>query len=380
MHSFYALCTPPVMHTQVQAANQKLKAGGVRVKLYQRSDDGPLYLIGTFPPKPQSQKDKPYQQKISLGMQPHTQGIKRAVQEAKRVSLLLEKGEFDWSEWIGDQSQVSGPPVGELAARYEQWFFATKGETASTKYTWEKDYLAVYRKIPNDAHLTEEFIISFIQSSSDPNTRSRKRYTQAMKKLAEFAELPIRMKKIQQLSGNYGRPGTLKPRKLLTDQEIIEIWSLLDNPIAKYVWGLMACFGCRSHEVWFVDTSALLEGGNTIQIPRNTKSKRDRTAYALPRAWLDQFELRVEKPLPEPDPKLTNGALGDKITHLFTNKGLPGPYILRHCWKQRAIRVGIDPSVAARSLGHSVSVSQQTYSAWLADQVSVEAFDRVGLG
>ncbi|NJM00388.1 MAG: GIY-YIG nuclease family protein [Synechococcaceae cyanobacterium SM2_3_2] len=192
-------------------------------------------------------------------MQPHTQGIKRAVQEAKRASLLLEKGEFDWSEWIGDQSQVSGPPVGELAARYEQWFFATKGETASTRYTWEKDYLAVYRKIPNDAHLTEAFIISLIQASSEPNTRSRKRYTQALKKLAEFAELPIRMKKIQQLSGNYGRPGTLKPRKLLTDQEIIEIWSLLDNPIAKYMWGLMACFGCRSHEVWLVDTSALLE-------------------------------------------------------------------------------------------------------------------------
>jgi len=127
-----------------------------------------------------------------------------------------------------------GPEAGPLAARYEQWFFATKGETSSSRYTWEKDYLAVYRKIPSHAELTEEFIISFIQEHSQPNTRSRKRYTQALRKLAEFAELPIRMKKLQQLSGNYGRPGTLKPRKLLTDEEIIEIWSILDNPLAKY--------------------------------------------------------------------------------------------------------------------------------------------------
>lgn len=38
------------------------------------------------------------------------------------------------------------------------------------------------------------------------------------------------------------------------------------------------------------------------------------------------------------------------------------------------MKFGIDPSVAARSLGHSVNVSQKTYTAWLNEEVSQSAF------
>ncbi|NJK64910.1 MAG: hypothetical protein HC921_21390 [Synechococcaceae cyanobacterium SM2_3_1] len=115
----------------------------------------------------------------------------------------------------------------------------------------------------------------------------------------------------------------------------------------------MATFGVRNFESWFVDIQDLLNGGYTIRV-LPSKTQRERIARALPRIWIDRIGLRCPSPLKQPDPNKTHGELGDAVTHMFTNKGLPGPYNLRHGWRERAIRYGIDPSVAARSLGHSV--------------------------
>lgn len=360
------------MDLEVKRANDQLKLAKSKVRLWQKEEGGVLYLRATLPPKPRANKDKPYQQTIPLRFRPTVAGVKRAVQEAKRLDLSLSDCSFQWADWL-ETILEQGPTMGEWIPQLERQFFLERGETSSSRNTWRKDYLSVFNRVPAETELTESTILDLITTHSDPNSRSRKRWCQALKLLAKYAELPVRLDRIQRLSGNYGKAGTIKPRQLPTDDEILEVWKHLPDEKSRWVWGMMATFGLRNFECWFVDVADLLAGGFSIKV-LITKTKVPRTAHALPQPWVDQMELRREPVLGKPDPLKTNGDLGQMVTRLFCNRGLPGPYNLRHAWRQRAVKFGIDPSVAARSLGHSVNISQQTYTAWLNEETSLEAF------
>lgn len=65
-----------------------------------------LWLRGTFPPKPNSGKSKPNQQRISLRTKEHPQGVKATVaglqyaeQQARAISVQLDNGQFSWADW-----------------------------------------------------------------------------------------------------------------------------------------------------------------------------------------------------------------------------------------------------------------------------------------
>lgn len=365
----------------LEIANQRLQAGGIKIRIYEKVTGGPLYLRGTFPPKPESKKTRPYQQWISTGYRNNTPGIQAAIQMARKIDLELVEGRFDWAYWRNGPTEPANERIAYKVAilRLSKSWFEGMGETPSSLYTWAKDYESVFKHLDPDAPVDGAALLDWIVARSEPNTRARKRYCQAIKKLCGSAQVPIDLERLGKLAGHYGRPGTIKSRQIPTDEEIVQIWERLTDPVARWVWGIMATFGVRNFEVWFLDVSELARGGNTIQVKRG-KGSRPRVAYPLPRSWIDQFGLRGASPLPAPDPILTNGQLGDRITHIFTNKGLPGPYNLRHAWRQRAIVNRIDPSVAAKSLGHSVQVSQKTYTAWITEQTCDAAFEEAWLG
>jgi hypothetical protein len=89
------------MDQAVHQANSLLARAGCKVKLAQRRIGGSLSLVGTFPPKPGSHHNKPHQQKISLkaitgfSVLPHSEGIKRAIAEAKRLDSSLTLNLFN---------------------------------------------------------------------------------------------------------------------------------------------------------------------------------------------------------------------------------------------------------------------------------------------
>lgn len=368
------------MDEAVHKANALLAQGGCQVKLVQRRTGGSLSLVGTFPPKPGSHHNKPHQQKISLkaitgfSVLPHAEGIKRAIAEAKRLDSSLTLNLFNWNDYLETAVDSSNAPLaGSLIPKFEAWYFETRGRTESTETTWETDYWEVYKRLAPDTRLTQDLVEDLIRRTK-PNSRSRKRYCQAFKKLAEFGELDLNLRRIQELKGSYSSQ-SVKPKILLTDAEIEQIWGQIDEPWLRLCFGYLATFGLRNHELYYIDNQALLEGEHTIIIGRNTKSKRQRVAYALPRRWIEQFELRQELKL-EPKPGKTNRRLGEVFSQAFLNRNLPSPYTFRHCWRERAIRWGVDPSVAAKSLGHSVTVSQQHYTAWISEKTCDLAFER----
>ncbi|WP_245911836.1 hypothetical protein [Brunnivagina elsteri] len=65
-----------------------------------------LWLRGTFPPKSNSGKTKPHQQRISLRTKEQPQGVKATIaglqyaeQQARAIALQLDKGQFNWADW-----------------------------------------------------------------------------------------------------------------------------------------------------------------------------------------------------------------------------------------------------------------------------------------
>lgn len=280
---------------------------------------------------------------------------------------------FQWESYLFQEVTTVAPLAGPIIARFERWYFDRNGQSNNTRSTWETDYWEVYKRLEPGSPLTQEVIEDLIRRT-EPNTRTRKRYCMALKRLAEFGELPVNIKRIQELKGNYGAQ-SVEPRELLSDERIERIWEQIEEPWLKLWWGYLATYGLRNHELYYLDNQDVLNGGHTVTIKRYTKTKRQRIAYPLPRRWVDQFDLRKSIDL-EPTPGVLNKRLGEKISKTFQSRNLPTPYTLRHCWRERAIRQSINPSVAARSLGHSVAISQQHYTTWISEQTCEETFQR----
>lgn len=73
-----------------EAVQQRLREARSKVKLYLRGQEQKtIWVQGTFPPKPGSDRPKPYQQKFSLHLPANEEGFKAAEAEAFRISALL---------------------------------------------------------------------------------------------------------------------------------------------------------------------------------------------------------------------------------------------------------------------------------------------------
>jgi integrase len=95
--------------------------------------------------------------------------------------------------------------------------------------------------------------------------------------------------------------------------------------------------------------------------------------------WVDRFHLR-DINLPNINTDLNHTTLqrvGQQVSCQFRRYHLPfSPYDLRHAWAVRTIHFGIPDTVAARMMGHSVTIHTRTYHRWLTrrdQQHAVEA-------
>ena len=89
--------------------------------------------------------------------------------------------------------------------------------------------------------------------------------------------------------------------------------------------------------------------------------------------WVEKFELSKLGENPELLPNINNDLkittlqnIGKKITDQFKRYSLQiKPYDLRHAWAVRTILYDLPDTVAARMMGHSVSLHTQTYHHWI---------------
>ncbi|MEM9088213.1 MAG: site-specific integrase [Cyanobacteria bacterium P01_F01_bin.53] len=354
--------------------NQRLKAAKLGLKIERRGEK--LNLRGTLPPRPDSPKLRPYQQRVPLGIPAHKAGLKQIEKTAKVIAAQLIENTFDWQDYLGPVAGLkrAGAGLSEQLDAFEAYFFQRRegqGKPASVRTTWEKAYVPYLRKLSAIAAKHPNFslpeaIYATVQSTK-ANSRSRQVCCTALDALATFLNTPLPTE-LKSFWGNYGNSKT-QVRALPTDEDILSAYEKIPNPAWKFVYGIMATYGLRNHEVFFSDYAMLASGDEeaAIEVLETTKTGQHDVWPFYPE-WVEKFNLRdINLPKVNTDlNKTTLQLVGQQVSLQFKRYNIPfAPYDLRHAWAVRTVHVGLPDTVSARMMGHSVAVHNRTYHRWI---------------
>lgn len=361
--------------TAIATLNTRLKAARLGLQVERRGDR--LNLRGTLPPRPDSPKTRPYQQRIPLKLPATPAGLKQIEREAKVIAAQLIERRFSWADYLpqAEAAQPESLPLAECIAQFEADVLARSGPgaaaLASRKTTWEKAYAPYLKKLLAQAEQQprqplDATIVATLESLP-PHSRSRQVACTAFKAFAEFRGVVL-PESIDQLAGQYG--SSKAQRRLLPSDEIIVEWcDRIPNPAWRYVYGVMATYGLRNHEVFFCDYQGLRRGDpeGRITVLETTKTGLHDVWPFYPE-WVARFGLG-EGALPPINTDLSTTTLqriGQQVAIQFKRYGVPfSPYDLRHAWAVRTIHFGLPDTVAARMMGHSVAIHNRTYHRWI---------------
>lgn len=351
---------------RIKEANGRLRATNCGVSIEQQG--GRLYLRAILPPKPNSDKHLHYQQRISIAPA-NAQGVRTAEKKAKEISLQLQNKKFDWADYIDVESLFKPKTIGQWVESLEKDYFSKRAKTYKSQTTWYKDYENVFRNLDFESELTHEIVKKLILSTK-PDTRTRKRYCLALGVLVRFANLDFDP---SVYIGSYS-PKKRKPRELPTDKQITECYLKIENHKWRWVFGMLATYGLRNHEVFFLDLEELREGNKVVTVLDGKTGFR--RVWPFHPEWVEQFDLTSVK-IPEINLDRTNSAIGGTVSqHFRRNQQIPFKvYDLRHCWAIRTLEYGIDVSLAAQQMGHSLQVHSTLYHTWITSRVHHRAFE-----
>lgn len=343
---------------RLKQANSRLRAGKVGVSISVAG--GRLVLRGTFPPKPGSKHTAPHQQRLYTGLRANPAGLKLAERQAKEVGLLLEAGQFDWDLYVKTAAKNN---VQDWIIAFERDYFTRRQRTPKTETTWKDDYLKVFTRLSPDAPLTVELLRATIEATQ-PDTRTRKRFCDVLGRLATFAGLEA---DFRPLRGHYST-ATTEVRDVPPDDVIAAWWQKIPNPEWRLAYGLMATYGLRNHELFYLDRSKM----PVLLVLDGSKTDFHRV-YPLYPEWVNEWGLATGD-LPSCT-GANNSALGSRVTHAFVRYGIPfNPYDLRHAWAVRSLEFGLPVELAAQQMGHSVDVHCRTYHRWISEDVHDRAY------
>jgi len=369
---------------QLNQINHNFKLAGLGLQIEVRGEK--LYLRGILPPKPDGKRLQPYQQRLNLQEHANLNGLKRAERHAKILCAQLIQETFKWQYYTEPTSIIPADnSLTTAIARFEQHFWTTRDnkKPASAQTTWKTAYAPYLAKLQAIAQthplLSHSEIIYQGILSTTPDTRSRQICCTALKSFAEFLGITLPFD-LQKLSGKYSHK-YLKPRELPDDETILKCYDLIPNPQWRFVYGVMATFGLRNHEVFFCDYNTLAQQTRnqqaTITVQESTKTGTHEV-WAFPPTWIDIFDLRSVN-LPPLNTDLTKTSLqkiGQQVTRQFQRYNIPfSPYNLRHAWAVRTIHFGLPDAIAAQMMGHSIAIHTQTYHRWISRRDQQQAVD-----
>ena len=122
-----------------------------------------------------------------------------------------------------------------------------------------KRILDVYSDHDNEA--LEKIFQKTLESYKE-GSRSRKQCATSLSVLAKF--LDIKLPEDWKLNSKGYGLNKAGFRDLPTDEVIEKLWEKIPNKSWKFVFGLMATYGLRNHEVFFCDLSPLTNLGDKI--------------------------------------------------------------------------------------------------------------------
>jgi len=376
--------------------NQDLESKGINLRIEKRGKV--LNIRGSLPDKKSPSFSKV--QRISLKLPFDIDGLEEAKKAIELINFQLKKRKFYWSHWTKEKaiSSTKNPSLklGNEIESFKKQFFSDTSKSKSPSSmlsTWQSAYKPYMNRLVGISNkdsliLSEELLLKILLSYKE-NSRSRQQCGIALSALARHLNLDL-PDNWKQLQSGYGIHES-NFRELPSDDEIINSFNLIPNPKWKFVFGLMATYGLRNHEVFFCDLSCLKKNGDKIlRVFPKTKTG-EHQVWPFHPEWVSLFELDsitdTYNLLPNIKTDLKDTTLqhiGRRVSEQFRRYKISfTPYDLRHAWAVRTILIGLPNTVAAKMMGHSVSIHTKTYHHWITrrdQQLAVDsALSRVNL-
>ena len=265
---------------KVDQAIEKANQGLSRVAIERRGQK--LALRGSFPKKPGEGRGNK-QRQIALGIFANPDGVKVAKSIAQRLESDLNMDRFKWSDWENGRAAAGQKTAADWAKEFGKIKAATVKETS-----FQANYDEPLRSLPKKP-LTEEMLVAHIISRGAANTWTRKNDCMVFKQLAKFAGKSVDFSTIK---GSY-KPKPISPDDLPSDEEIEAIWQSITTPGWRWIYGMLATYGLRPHEVFkIVDTKGISTPNGKISVMDDSKTGR-RDVLPQPDKWREKFNLTV---------------------------------------------------------------------------------------
>ncbi|MEM1281602.1 MAG: hypothetical protein AAGG53_16620 [Cyanobacteria bacterium P01_H01_bin.152] len=356
------------IQAEVRSVNRSLKADNYRVAIQVRGKR--LSLVATLPPKPDSHKSKPYQQRISLHLGATLKGLRRAKAKAILLADQLDRDKFDWAEWIGipdDEPEIK--TCGSWVAKFKAHVWADLPD--DKEFNWAKRYLYFgLNKLPMDKPLTPEALVAAVLTKKADNKASRDRACIQLQRLANYAGVDV---DLSPFKVGYS-PADVVPKEIPDDDTIRRTVSNISNPQWRYVFALMAVYGLRDHEAFLCHLENR-EGAWVAVVPDRTKTGQH-VAYPHPADWVELW-LMGNRNVPIITAKV-NADYGASAAEYWRRIKAPGtPYSLRHAYAIRCHSAGVKVAIAASWMGHNPEMHLKTYQRWISETVHREAWQQL---
>jgi len=358
--------------------NQDLESKGINLRIEKRGKV--LNIRGSLPDKKSPSLYKV--QRISLKLPYDINGLEEAKKAIELIDFQLKKNQFYWSHWIKEKAITSIKSKkldlsNEIESFKKQFFSDTSKSKspASMISTWQSAYKPYMNRLiglsnKSSLKLGEGLLLEILLSYKE-NSRSRQQCGIALSALAKYLKLEL-PENWKQLQSGYGINES-NFRELPSDEEIITSFKTIPNPKWRFVFALMATYGLRNHEVFFSDLSSLKKDGDKIiRVFPNTKTG-EHQVWPFHPEWVDLFELDKTSDTSDLLPSIKTNLkyttlqhIGRRVSEQFRRYDISfTPYDLRHAWAVRTILIGLPNTVAAKMMGHSVSIHTKTYHHWI---------------
>ena len=386
----------------MKLANQGLADAGTSWRLELRGRR--LGLRGPLPPRSGSRQTTPTIQRLSLGLRASEEALQEALVHLSQLQLQLKQGTFRWQDWQrsspcaavepppGQEARLDGPELsGALSEALDSFESAFHQDPRRRRFpsgarsTWRSAYQPYLRRLraigEKAGHDLDAGLLTTVLESYPVASRSRQQCALVLGALARHLALPL-PPDWQELGKGYGLHAA-RFRPLPSDTQILQALEQIPNPRWRLVYGLMATYGLRNHEVFFSDVSALGPGGDRVLRVLPTSKTGEHQVWPFQPEWVEHFDLerlaRERQALPSltTDLRVTSlRTVGQRVSEQFRRYDLPlTPYDLRHAWAVRTIHIGLPDTVAARMMGHSVGIHTRTYHHWITRRDQQQAVD-----
>lgn len=372
----------------VSELNARLKIKGVRGRITIVKNN--FYLRGTYATRTEKKKER----KVSLRLPADLRSLITVENRVVQLwdSILANGFLPDVYPWDVPDIQIAQRTrtFEEAIAVLKASFWKGKKDTnLQSQRTWAR-IDSVLKKLPQKADLNINVLLDWISSETEPETNSRIKACQYLKRLAVSNNLGGE-EAIDELVGSY-EP---KQRKAIEDALLIQLIDSVREDDERrrklqvrfdgykdkhgrskehfpYGWLTAAqyVYGTRPAE-----TFSLIPKKNgtayAINLPKGRK-KHEKFPLALPQEFVERWNLlEVERPytfgLDNYDPTITKYHCGHWLNYLKRKAqklGIENFQLLdlRHAWGIRSIYSELDPRQSCKSLGHDISTHYKTYN------------------